>query len=256
MHVFFIRGFSTYGNDRAAFSMIDLGPVYKHIEAGLRARGIDFHAVTGLGAGGLPEIAERAYDFVRRHPLWNDPEARIHILGHSAGGLAARLLLERLRAEGEHQKIASLLTVATPHRGARLAEVFANMPEHSRGSAAFFRLIGYNVSAKRGFFEELTPKALHGRFGDQPSCADHVRVGSIVCSLPRKDWCWPLKAFSSLPAMREFQVPSDGVVDRDSQPFGQVIAELSIDHLRQAGFFGGQREFQQMLDVISTYFAD
>jgi pimeloyl-ACP methyl ester carboxylesterase len=254
VHVFFIRGFSTSGGDHAAFSFIDLGPVHRHIESGLRKRGIEFHAVTGLGAGPLPDLTDRAYAYLRRHPLWHDPKAKIHLLGHSAGGLTARLLLERLRERGEQGRIASLLTVSTPHRGTRLAEIFVDMPERHRGSAAFFKAIGYDVGAKRELYEDLTEPVLRGRFSELSFVQDHVRVGSVVCSLPREKWCWPLKAMSVIPAFRELEGPSDGVVDRDSQPFGEVIAELSLDHLRQAGFFGGERGFQRLLDIMNGFF--
>lgn len=254
MHVFFIRGFSTYGHDRAAFSFIDLGPVHRHIEAELRRRGIEFHAVTGLGAGPLPVLAERAYSYFRQHPLWQEEDPKIHILGHSAGGLTARLLLERLRAAGEHLKIASLLTVSTPHHGSRLAEIFVQMPENHQGSARFFKAIGYDVKAKRDFFNELTAATLSRRFTELSLAQDHVRLGSVVCSLPRQKWCLPLKAMLAIPAFRAFDEPSDGLVGRDSQPFGEVIAELQVDHLRQAGFFGGGREFQQLMDVIDRFF--
>lgn len=249
--VFFIRGLSTYGHDNARFSLLDLGPVYRHIQTGLSQRGLDLHPVTGLGSGSLPELTDRAVKYLRENAAWNEPNAKIHLLGHSAGGLVARLVVDRLIKENEQQKIASLLTIASPHKGSSLAQIFTEMPIRHPGSAKWLKAIGYNVEDKKHFFAELTPGSVLQLLPPPP---ENLNVASIICCAPGDQWCWPLKAARFLDAYRAFDLPSDGVVERESQIFGEVIAEIAIDHLRQVGFFGRKNEFQQMLDAISSFY--
>lgn len=257
-HVFFIRGLSTYGRDVAKWSVFDFGPVYQHLAYALSERGLQFHPVLGLGAGSLPEISERALHFLDQHPIWNDPTADVHLFGHSAGGLIVRLLLSRLK-----RLPLSALTVATPHRGSALAEVAVNMKEKNPGSELILRTFGYNLQRKKHFFDELTPAGLRrvfgpamieagedGRRGIPPS----VRAGSIVCAAPREKWCLPLKAFYKVKAFDNFKLPSDGVVERDSQPWGEILAEVPIDHFRQVGLFRSGPEFEYLTDRIAEYF--
>jgi hypothetical protein len=44
------------------------------------------------------------------------------------------------------------------------------------------------------------------------------------------------------------------MLERDHQPFGEVLAELRIDHFRQVGLFGEPRRFQQLCAVLADHF--
>lgn len=257
-HVFFIRGLSTYGRDVAKWSIFDFGPVYQHLAHALSERGLQFHPILGLGAGSLSEISERALAFLDQHPVWNDPSTDVHLFGHSAGGLIVRLLLPRLK-----RRPLSTLTMATPHRGSALAEVAVNMKEKNPGSELILRTFGYNLQRKRHFFDELTPAGLRRVFGSEmieigengnKGLPRGVRAASIICAAPREQWCLPLKAFYKVKAFDNFRLPSDGVVERDSQPWGQVLAEVPIDHFRQVGLFKSGRQFEFLTDTIAGYF--
>jgi len=249
VHVFFFRGLSTYGHDHAKWSVFDFGPVYKHFARAFAQRQLFFHPVTGLGSGSLPEITARAKEFLKQHPVWKDPDVKVHFLGHSAGGLAARLTLNELAAPG---KVLSCLTIASPHQGSQLARICIDMPERYRGSALLLRSFGYDVRAKKHFFDELTSENVRRLFAATPQPA--TQTASIVCASPRTDWCKPLKLFYMVKAFNDFDLPSDGVVERDTQPYGEVIAELKLDHFRQVGLFGENHRFEQMCDVAADYF--
>lgn len=217
-------------------------------------RGLWFHPVTDLGAGSLPELADRVCRFLDQHPVWQDPTQTVHLLGHSAGGLLLRLAVKKLK-----RKPVRALTIASPHRGSGLAELIAHMPERYPGSDRVLRSLGYNVKSRKHFFDELAPEGLRQVFGGDfergnlPSDFG-VQVDSIVCSAPRSEWCMPLKMFYNIRAFKDFSSPSDGVVERDTQAFGNVIAELKIDHFRQMGLFNSGKEFDQLADVTAQYF--
>src|SRR3954452_2777798 len=63
-------------------------------------------------------VARRAEDlrrFIRREV----PSGPVHLVGHSMGGLDARYLVSRL---GMHDRVLSVTTVGTPHRGSPVAD--------------------------------------------------------------------------------------------------------------------------------------
>lgn len=234
VHVFFFRGLSTYGHDRAVWSIFDFGPVYKRLASTLTAKGILFHPVLGMGTGSLAEVTNRARLFLAQHPVWRDSRLPVHFLGHSAGGLVARLLT----AEAQ-RPLLSLLTVATPHRGTELAQVCLDMPARQPSSARTLRRFGYDIERRHEFFAELTPESVTRLLSAEPDLAKIVRAASVVCSSSRAEWCLPLRLIYKIEAFAQLTALSDGAVERDSQPFGEVIAELNIDHFRQVGLFGG-----------------
>lgn len=262
VHLFFFRGLSTYGVDHAKWSIFDFGPMYKHFARAFGEREIIFHPVTGMGAGSVTEVVDRARDFFRNDLVWNSA-ARVHFAGHSAGGLVARLVVDRLRRDPNTQpgKIVSLLTIATPHLGSQLAQRCVEMPVTYPGSARLLKTFGYDIESKAYFFRELTPDRVSNLFtgNDLPSSSrfpvyhHSIRLGSIVCASPRQNWCPPLRLIYKLKAFNDLQSESDGVIEKETQFFGQVLAEIPIDHFRQIGLFGKRWLFDEMCDVAAKF---
>ena len=258
-HVLFFRGLNTYGHDQAQLSFLKLGPMFKHMQRELVARDIQFHPVLNMGVGPLTEVADRAVASVEGLPIWTADEP-VHLVGHSAGGLVARLVLEKLghsRLSDGRPKIASLLTIASPHRGSGLAQIFVDMPDRYPGTTRVFRAIGYDIRPKLAIFATMTAAVAAevmdptdvGRFAG-------IRTGSIVCAPPRARWSWVMRAFYRLPAFRAFAGPSDGIIEKPSQIFGDRVFEVELDHFQQAGFFGGRPEFARMCDIVSDFARD
>lgn len=253
IHVFFFRGMSTSGSDNARFTFLDFGPMCRHLQQAFDRREVQFHPVTGMGKGTIAEMAARARVFLENHPVWRDPHQRVHILGHSAGGLIARHLL--MEPGIPKEKVLGFLTVATPHLGAKLADVCIGLPDNYPGSNFALRLAGFNMRLHKSFFEVFTGEAVTRVFNDK-TVADiaAARVASVVCAAPRNEWCLPLRLFYILRAFNDFDDYTDGMIERDTQPFGEVLGELKIDHWRQAGFFGEHHRFQQLCDVLHGFF--
>ncbi len=254
-HIFFFRGLSTFASDNIRWAFLDLGPMHRKLSQNLSQRGIVFHPISGMGAGTLSEVADRAYQFLQTHPVWLDAKQPVSFLGHSAGGLIARLLLSR--SDIPKDKVERFLSIATPHNGTSLAETCINMPRDFRGSYLMLMGTGYNISKRRKFFEEFTASHIQHLFAQSPSSPEELpvkRVGSLVCHVAREEWCLPLKLFSKIPAFAARSAPSDGMIETDTQRFGEVIAELPIDHFRQVGIFGEPHRFEKMCDVIQDFF--
>lgn len=246
--VFFFRGLSTYGSDHAKWAFFDFGPMYGRIVRAMRDRDIQLIPVMGMGTGSLAEVSERAVDFLRAHEIWRDENRPVHIMAHSAGGLAARRALHQL---GSRKNLRGLLTVATPHRGSHLAQICVEMPERAPASARLLKIFGYDLASRREFFTELTIDHVNATFKDECFLFNKA---SIVCAAPPARWSPPMKLIHRLGAVRDLTPPSDGIIERTSQPYGEILGEICLDHFQQVGLFGGRPEFTRMCDLSAGFF--
>lgn len=85
---------------------------------------------------------------------------KVNLIAHSKGGLEARYVISSL---GMGEKIASLTTIATPHRGSKTMGVLCNMPDLLfRVAAVFvnlwFRLLGDKNPDFAQVCKQLSPK--------------------------------------------------------------------------------------------------
>lgn len=146
-HVFLVPGF---------FGFADLGDVryFAHVERALRRhfgeRGVEprLHLVRVPPTGSLPRrAAALAEQIAAADPDIDD----VHVIGHSTGGLDARLLCAPgvelptdVRLEPVAARVRSVIGVASPHRGTPMAAWFTNrlgQPLLRLVSAATLRVI-------------------------------------------------------------------------------------------------------------------
>ena len=163
---------------------------------------------------------------------------RVNLVGFSTGGLDARWLARDPAWTG---RIASLVTVSTPHRGSELAAYVMDRPERLRSWA-----IGLMQFVGRAAYEsapphaeaalaELAPGAVEARFDP-----DETVPGA---------WCasWSARAGkgTGVPMYPPLIVPNrilyglaglnDGIVPTASMPWGEPLGTLDADHARQIG---------------------
>jgi pimeloyl-ACP methyl ester carboxylesterase len=110
-----------------------LRPLRDAIERDTLARTASFTHAPGVS---VTHITERLSRFVRLLP---SPELRIHLVGHSIGGLAVRHFVTEL---GGDRRVAGTISIATPFAGAPRARYFpgALAREIEPGSAFLERL--------------------------------------------------------------------------------------------------------------------
>ena len=70
---------------------------------------------------------------------------KVHLIAHSQGGVDSRLLITDL---GYADRVASLVTISTPHRGTRVAELAASAPDGLLNPAG--QLLGWLVGTLEG----------------------------------------------------------------------------------------------------------
>lgn len=119
------------------FGFADLGGIsyFHHIRGILNeylgSRDLDIYTVETFPTA---SIRTRALQLAKRIYESSEPEDRIHLVGHSTGGLDARLLASKevsLDEDFDHEaaadRIASIVTVSTPHYGTPVASFFDSL---------------------------------------------------------------------------------------------------------------------------------
>ena len=182
---------------------------FRNIADGLQSLEAEFHHPRVPATGAVAERAEHLADLIR-----SLPEGRVNVVAHSMGGLDARYAISRLGLEG---RVASLVTIGTPHLGTPLADL---------------ALKGIPASAVRAL-GDLTVSALE-RFNREVPDAEGVAYCSVAAHsdlLETNPLLWPSHAYLSQKAGR-----NDGLVPASSQRWGTVIREVEADHWAQIGW--------------------
>lgn len=189
---------------------------FRGVPERLRAMGLDVYRPSVPPLASVAARAEQLAAAVRALPA-----EKVHLIAHSMGGLDARYAISRL---GLADRVLSLTTIGTPHRGSPLAD------------------LGISVLALcRRLFKTLDLEVLHdltsGRmsaFNAQMPDAPTVAYASIVASGNRAAMT-PLLWASHL-YLSECAGPNDGVVPVSSQRWGEVWREIEADHWAQIGW--------------------
>lgn len=236
--VFFFRSLDTAGNDFIQVGPFRLGSFSKHFEKEFRGPELDFVPVLGMGGGPLLEQAENAKRFLREDPIFQTNQRVVHFFGHSAGGLVAKVIA----IDPYFQKnLRSLITIGTPHKGSHAAKWAANLSTSSPRITALCNALKYDVKAKQPTFESF-----------QSVCAQdyelpkEILTGSVICAPPKNKWSIIYRIVHGLSLMGDFNEPSDGLIEKSSQYFGDHHWEFALDHLQQIGIGGQKKEFKRL----------
>ncbi len=147
------------------------------------------------------------------------PAGPVHIIGHSMGGLDSRYMIARL---GMADRVKSLTTVGTPHRGTAFADW--GVRRFGPVAAPVFQLLGVSFQA----FRDLTTAAC-ARFNATVPDAPGVRYRAVagVCEAPLMgpEWWLPHGIVDRA------EGPNDGVVSVASATWGEHTDVWAGDHL-------------------------
>lgn len=143
----------------------------------------------------------------------------VHLIGHSMGGLDSRYMIARL---GMADRVRSLTTVGTPHRGTAFADW--GIKRFGRLVAPFFHLLGISYQA----FLDLTTSACR-RFNETVPDAPGVRYRAVagVCEKPLMgpEWWLPHAI------VNRTEGPNDGVVSVASARWGECTDIWEGNHM-------------------------
>jgi triacylglycerol lipase len=166
-------------------------------------------------------VKERAQQLRDQIVSWTDEP--VNLVAHSMGGLDARYLITHL---GMADRVRSLTTVSTPHRGTYLADWFlANFRQRVPLLLAM-EAMGVNVDG----FDDCRPDACR----DFNSCTpdlDGVRYFSYGGSVSAAHVTPFLRRAWNLLAAVEG--PNDGMVSMASAHWGEYLGTIHADHFAQ-----------------------
>jgi triacylglycerol lipase len=204
------------------FSRIGVGPVtltsyFRRIPEALRESG---NRVLTTRVPPIAGIGERARHLAEQIDF-RFPDERVHIIGHSMGGLDARRLLDDPSWRG---RVLSLTTIGTPHLGSTLAD-FAKIRV-----GRIFRLLSALGIDPAGCLDVTRRAARHAhRLLGHPA---GVLCSSIAGDPDPESVSWPLKRLHA--ALHELEGPNDGLVSVESAlAFGTPLDSWRVDHLQQ-----------------------
>lgn len=191
--------------------------IVKHLEA----LGCHAHAVRLPGAASVPDRAAMLVDCIAK--LGHD---RVDIIAHSLGGLDARYALAKL---GLANKVRTLVTVGTPHRGTPLVELFTSGPIGVARKA--LAALGLTTHA----LDWLSPAAL-ARFNDEVRDVPGVRYACVVGGIREAGTPLSLALAPTHAYLRRVSGANDGLVPISSQYWGDTLVEIEADHFEQVGW--------------------
>ncbi len=200
---------------------------------GLRARQLGEQIVAALAEGRL------------------DPRQKVHILAHSMGGLDARWCVSPGNPENLAGRVASLSTIATPHRGSPMADLLAG---RARFGAGRYPALDPYLEAALGIVD-LTSEGLR-RFNAR--CPDHPQVRYFSYAgrgrPGRARTCRLLRPCYWVVARREGP-DNDGLVSVASARWGEFPEEpWPADHADQIGHdLDRGRRAKPAFDYLSRY---
>jgi triacylglycerol lipase len=154
------------------------------------------------------------------------PPGPVNLVAHSMGGLDARLAAAVPRVA---DRLASVVTVGTPHHGTPLADLTSGAAERLGLLAGLSRL-GLDLGA----LKDLTTERMRDFNAVVPD-ARGVLCGSVVGVAPRRADVGPL-LLASWAWLGERAGPSDGVVPAAAQAWGTVLRTIEADHWAQIGW--------------------
>ena len=220
------------------FDELAVGPVREKYFRGLTQRLDRLDArVHRVRVAPTASVARRAEQLVRTIEALS--AKRVNLVAHSLGGLDARHALARL---GLASRVASLVTIATPHRGTPIADL-GSLLGGKLGVRRVVAATGWDVGA----FDDLTT-ARTRVFNEEVRDVRGVWYGSVVAFAKGRSLnplLWPTSAYLSRCAG-----PNDGLVPVTSQRWGEVVAEIEADHWAQIGWsrrFDPAELFEELL---------
>ena len=132
-HIYLIPGFLGFANlGRITY----FGHVRRLLAARLAAAGVDarIHLVRTSPTASLPRRAARIAETIAATATARDDSGPLHLIGHSSGGLDARLFMApgvtlptSAEVERAAARVRSVVTIATPHHGTPLASFFTTL---------------------------------------------------------------------------------------------------------------------------------
>ena len=243
---------------------------FRHVGRTLEERGFEVHEVATALGGSLEGRAARLGRAVERVLAPGDPQAKANIIAHSMGGLDARYMITRLRMA---DRVASLVTIGTPHLGSSFADWRLQDQTLPRGIVTRLTAVGVNLT---GLFDLTTTRCREFcaaiEVAEAANAVTYIAYASV--QEDREKVFWPLRRAWNV--IREREGPNDGLVSVPSQLWRAELRgatgtkrveqrefPLPADHLNQCGWwhpwtgpFSTRQDFERTIRDVYVQIAE
>ena len=218
------------------------------IEHVLDDEGHKVYVATHDGFGSIENNASQLKEYILK-VLEETGAEKVNLIGHSKGGLDSKYLITKL---GMEDKIASLTTLATPHRGSIIASAIWRLPLWIRKTIAFFINTFYRILG------DQHPDAMKAcdqlRRVDESEetlgFSENVYCQSYSTTLKKGRDCFLMAVPHKIYKHYE-NVDNDGMVSRDSAKFGNYRGEcldISISHAQIIDFAAKREQKEKIFE--------
>lgn len=213
----------------------------------LREHGNDVYIADNDGFGRIATNAEQLRVFVE-NVLKKTGKEKVNIIAHSKGGLDSKYMITEL---GMEDKIASLTTLCTPHRGSIVASWIWKLPKFIKRIIAFFINFFY-----KHFMDDKFPDAMG-------ACEELLPIDESEQTLEFSTKIYCQSYSSSMKSARDcfimalpmkmtkhFQkVENDGLVSVESAKFSNYRGEafdFSVSHVQIIDLFSKSEQKEKI----------
>lgn len=204
-----------FGFDRVKVGPFRVGRYFPGIEEALVADGFR------IGVPSLSKscgVVTRANE-LKKYLLAHFPNEKVHILAHSMAGLDSRYMLSRL---GMEDRVRSLTTIATPHRGSSFADW--GVRNFSRIAEPIMNFFGVSMRAIHDLTTWESRRLMEG-CPDVPGIDYHSVAG--VCETDMVTYRWRFASY----IVSQQEGLNDGVVSVASAKHGDSFEIWRGDHM-------------------------
>lgn len=173
---------------------------------------------------------------------------KVNIIAHSKGGLDAVYMLKNL---GMEEKVASLTTLCTPHKGSHFASQILKLPDFIKNFIAFwlnfwYRIFGDEKPDALAVCKEL--KAVPDMEEQIFAFSEKVYCQSFSTAIKRgrDDFIMGIPMWFTKKLDKQ---PSDGLVYEDSTKFGTYrgsCTDAAVSHSQMVDFMAGKKKREKI----------
>ncbi len=217
---------------------------FRYVRRTLEERNFEVYEPTVSFAASLERRAGDLRRAIERILAPRGPDAKVHIIGHSMGGLDARYMIAKL---GMADRVASLATIGTPNLGSSFAEWRLDDVRATRRIVHWLGRIGLDLSG----FEALTRSRCRAFNAEVEPAEASNSVTYITYASAQEDRSrvfLPLRRAWNV--VREREGTNDGLVSVASQRWTDTLRApgmekkveqrefpMPADHLNQCGWW-------------------
>lgn len=234
------------------------------VRSTLRAQGYDVY-ITSVSPANSIDYRMRQLAARVDEVLAATGAGKVNIIAHSMGGLDARSLVA---SEGYGDRVASITTIGTPHRGTPVADLASGLTQAENGLRivrAFEHLVLGHIDDKAGLpggidlaatITNLTTRYVDGEFNsqnvDDPRVVYESWAGQATFTgIGKPDAVDPLLMLPHA-YLRLVSGSNDGLVPATSAQYGTFRGYVEADHINEIGhLFGATSKRYNHLEFYS-----